>query len=828
MKPRWYNCNGRCPIKCNPWVYWILTAISAAICIVAIIFAILVKTTYEDQYTNGVDAMRFIDNTYQTTDCSNMFVGDATCPGLAYQAWLMNSTEARETCLSSSSPSNAAVAASSGWCDASKDGCVKPDMCLRGMPYDFYAFNVTNPAEILKNGAKPVVQELRPVHAAQTSERIEASVDVDKWNNEGIAHWNETNTFVFADKDETALLQQKVIVPNLALLSTITEMGHTVSTMEMLQMLGTCGTYQELAKTVTGMMKLAPAMVSNLIKAQFGSIEAAIQSQYFDAGLTRMLDDGEINMQALGTKLAPLAGGLDVSSMLPPSSMAIDYFAYAFGCVAKQDANHSCKFNPDSQADVDLEKKINGTFSETSKNKIFNFMMNTNFTDTTGAVVAMKVLEMTLKPSEIEAWHDQLNYAGSYGLSNYDTMRHTLFPYTDPSSKSYDADYEFYPRFIKMSVAQLLGWDNEAFTDKFSGQAVSMGVAKPVINGAPTEQYRSSKIPDWKGLDYFKMYNGQTQNCAFDRDCMAQDSFKKDGTCTANDVCTPNYVAGWDAKFFPGTLNGKGTDEYHKKDALARLFVGQIFSAATLKNIEVDADWDGAKVDKWTLSDIDFRNENCDGSNPHDSQGIDCDSPYLSFNLGYFASPDPASVMVPVYASLPHFDIVNGSSSRSQNYYPGDRVNILSCSGDPNCEGDRDFRINVWTEPISGAFVNGQEKLQMNVRFPPTANGKTGEMTQDCLIPSFWLNKHQKAFPFQLDTMKVEQAAPGMFNGLMGGLIAIAIIFFIAALIIGWLGWERRKQIKYGEKEVASKCSIEQGDSQSSEAEPEAPANTGA
>ncbi|EEQ97870.1 hypothetical protein Pmar_PMAR004174, partial [Perkinsus marinus ATCC 50983] len=270
MKPRWYNCNGHCPIKCNPWIYWILTAVSAAICIVAIIFAILVKTTYEGQYTSGVDGMRFIDNTYQTTDCSNMFVGDATCPGLAYQAWLMNSTEARDECLSSKTPSNAATAASSGWCDASKDGCSKPDMCLKGMPYDFYAFNVTNPAEVLKDGAKPIVQELRPIHAAQTQERIEASVDVDKWNKEGIAHWNETNTFVFADKDETNLLQEKVVVPNLALLSTVTEMGQTVNTMDMLQMLGTCGTYQQLANTVMGMMKLAPAVISNLITTKFG------------------------------------------------------------------------------------------------------------------------------------------------------------------------------------------------------------------------------------------------------------------------------------------------------------------------------------------------------------------------------------------------------------------------------------------------------------------------------------------------------------------------------------------------------------------------------
>ncbi|EER07572.1 hypothetical protein Pmar_PMAR022109 [Perkinsus marinus ATCC 50983] len=60
-----------------------------------------------------------------------------------------------------------------------------------------------------------------------------------------------------------------------------------------------------------------------------------------------------------------------------------------------------------------------------------------------------------------------------------------------------------------------------------------------------------------------------------------------------------------------------------------------------------------------------------------------------------------------------------------------------------------------------------------------------------------------------------------MFDGLMGGLIAIAIIFFIAALIIGWLGWERRRQIKYEEKQLPEKSFIDEEASHASENEPQ-------
>lgn len=793
-KAAWYTCWGRCPLRCHPWVYFVLAIVCLVIAIVAIVFAILSKTLFEAQLIDGIDKARFIDNTFQTTGCSNMFVGDATCSGLAYQAWLVNSTKARDICLSSSTPATKPLESASGWCDASKDGCSKPADCLRGMPHDFYAFNVTNPAEVLRDGAKPIVQELPPIHAAQTQERIEASVDVDKWNKEGIAHWNETNTFVFADKDETDRLQQKVFVPHVALLSTVTQSGQEVNTMEVLQMLGLCGTYQRLTNLVITLVKTAP-VVEGIINNTFGNTRNAMRAQYFDAGLTRLLGNQEIDVEAIGPQLKSIVPTLDLS-MLPPATMAIDYFAYAFGCVTKQDANHSCKFNPDSGADVDLEKKILATFSEDAKTRIFNYIMDTDFTDNNSAVLQLLLLlKGFLTPPEAAAWSAHLNYAGSYGLSNYDTMRFSLFPYANKSSSLYDPDYEFYPRFIRMTVAQMVGWDNQAFPDRFTGQPITLGFARPVTNGPPTEQYRSSKIPDWKGLSYFKMYNGQTQNCAFDRDCMAQASFAQNGTCVANDMCTPNYAAGWDAKFVPGTLNGKGTDEFHQVNAEARLFVGQIFSAATLKNIEPDSDWRGIKIDRWTLKDIDFRVENCDGSEPGNSAGIDCDSPRGTLNLGYFSSPTPATVRVPVYASLPHFTLIPGTSSRD-NYHPGERVSIVSCTGDSDCQGTREFTVDIFTEPLTGALLNGQQRLQLNVAFPPTANGQTGNMTDGLLLPAFWLNKHQTAFGFQIDAVKTLQSGPTLFNILLGILLAVGIVLLIAAVILALLGWRRRKILR--------------------------------
>ncbi|EER04624.1 hypothetical protein Pmar_PMAR019658 [Perkinsus marinus ATCC 50983] len=520
---------GNCCCRCKPWVFFILSAVSVIIAVICFVIAIVAMVPFYNAFIDGINYGRFIDNTYQTTDCENMVAGDATCGGKAYDAWLMSSDELYNTCMSDQEPSSSAVALDSAWCDASSDDCSK-DMCQKGMQYDYYAYNLTNPEEVLK-GAKPIVQELTPVHTAMS------------------------------------------------------------------------------------ITKTSPRLIL------------------------------------------------------------------------------------------------------------------------------------------------------TFGIR----------------------------KFVKLTVGELLGFQDQSKVDKVSGMPLTMALS--ATTNPVTEQYRASFVEDWKGLYYFKMSNGMEYNCAFDPDCMAQDEFKANGTCTPDDKCHPNYAAGFDVKYVPGTLNGHGTNDYHKVGAIDKMFVSPVFSTAQMKLSKKDQDYNGANIDIWDLADLAFRNENCDGSGD-DSRGIDCDSPYLTLNLGTFSSPKPNLVRTPIYASLPHFYQVDGSSS-VRNWYPGDRVDTKSCSGSEECDDpERDFNCQMWTEPITGALLKGALKLQMNVMMPPAANTESGKLTDEVLIPAVWVDEHQLAYPYQIDSIKQLQAAPGLFELVMWLGIAFGIVFVLCAVAFFYFGWRRRSALR--------------------------------
>ncbi|EER17610.1 hypothetical protein Pmar_PMAR023527 [Perkinsus marinus ATCC 50983] len=746
---------------------------------------------FYNAFIDGINYGRFIDNTYQTTDCENMVAGDATCGGKAYDAWLMSSDELYNTCMSDQEPSSSAVALDSAWCDASSDDCSK-DMCQKGMQYDYYAYNLTNPEEVLK-GAKPIVQELTPVHTAMSITKNESSVDTDLWDKEGIAHWEEKDEYVFFKDDETDLMNRKVTVGNFALLSNLEVADMFLNPIEMIETVGGIMAYHVMSNNFVDGYGNLSATTREAIEKEYKTPVSAIKDQYFEGGLAKALgaangDSGELSLQPF----ADLFGTR--SDMVLPTVMGSDYFGFAFGCPAKQDrSTGSCHLDSSNEDDESLAESIDSTFSTGAKKALWNLIYGTEISDTKSVLTALLQLKMMVKPNELKAFLTQMRYAGSYALYNLPWLRHSLLPVTDPSSDKYDSDYDYYPRFVKLTVGELLGFQDQSKVDKVTGMPLTMALS--ATTNPVTEQYRASFVEDWKGLYYFKMSNGLEYNCAFDPDCMAQDEFKANGTCTPDDKCHPNYAAGFDVKYVPGTLNGHGTNDYHKVGAIDKMFVSPVFSTAQMKLSKKDQDYNGANIDIWDLADLAFRNENCDGSGD-DSRGIDCDSPYLTLNLGTFSSPKPNLVRTPIYASLPHFYQVDGSSS-VKNWYPGDRVDTKSCSGSEECDDpERDFNCQMWTEPITGALLKGALKLQMNVMMPPAANTESGKLTDEVLIPAVWVDEHQLAYPYQIDSIKQLQAAPGLFELVMWLGIAFGIVFVLCAVAFFYFGWRRRSALR--------------------------------
>ncbi|EEQ97949.1 hypothetical protein Pmar_PMAR025576 [Perkinsus marinus ATCC 50983] len=291
------------------------------------------------------------------------------------------------------------------------------------------------------------------------------------------------------------------------------------------------------------------------------------------------------------------------------------------------------------------------------------------------------------------------------------------------------------------------------------------------------------------------MYDGKSYACTFDKDCMAQESFLANRTCEAGKFgCDPTLADGYDTRYIPGTLNGKEDDAYHKEGAQVTLFVTDVFNHATFENTVINMDWHGLKVDRWRLRDVTFRAENCNGESPLYSPGIDCKSPYVTADLGYHFSPDPTMIKLPIYASLPHFADTGKMSSIKDNYYPGDgRIIVKECSIDETCQGERDFISEIWSEPITGTIMYGTQKLQFNSRFTSLANTSDGDLSQEALLPLFWVDKHAEAWPFQIDAAKKIQKSVGLFSILGIILIIVGVLFGIVAAILIKFGYRSRK-----------------------------------
>ncbi|KAF4737533.1 hypothetical protein FOZ63_014149, partial [Perkinsus olseni] len=791
----------------SPTLLFTCGGVCGTLALILIVFGIVVRTLFYPTLIDGIDKMRYIDNTKEVEgECSNLLLGDLTCPGLAYQAWLMSSAAARQVCLSDTKPDTKAIEIWSGWCDEDDEEgegrCVKPDMCRYGLPYTFYPYTVTNPKEILLEGKKPIIEELEPILLASTHQNIQDLTDIELWDTEGIARWEEVNTFVPANGDDTYVddrMSQRIIVPNIALLGTMFFEGQEATPLGTLEVLGVLGVIQSVARTLTGSIDTAPATLKTPVLGQFTTSENAAKMQYFHSSLSLLLGpsaglSGELSLKALGPLFtSSLPNGDVLAASLPPTEMGSEFFAYTFGCVAlhhRQTA--SCIYDENIEEHRSRRDAIQATYSADSQERIWRFIYDTDFNQQTQATISLFILQSQLTASEYAAFITHIVYAGSYALSNYDPLRHAIWPVTDPNSPDYDSDYDYYPRFINMTIAQLLGYKGEYFFDKATSTPITLGSAGS-SRTAHSEQYVSSKYGR-KGLFYYRMYDGVPHACTFDKDCMSQDSFITNGTCEAGRYgCDPTLADGYDIRYIPGTLNGKEDDAYHKEGAEVTLFVTDVFNRVTFENTVIDMDWDGLKVDRWRLRDVTFRVENCYGENPVYSAGIDCKSPHVTADLGYYFSPDPTLIKLPIYASLPHFADTGKMTSIDDNYYPGDgRIEVKKCTIHETCQGDRDFISEIWTEPITGTLMYGTQKLQFNSHFTPLANTSDGKLSQEALLPLFWVDKHAEAWPFQVDAAKAIQRSVALFSSLGIILIVMGALLGILAGLMIRAGRQRR------------------------------------
>jgi hypothetical protein len=326
-----------------------------------------------------------------------------------------------------------------------------------------------------------------------------------------------------------------------------------------------------------------------------------------------------------------------------------------------------------------------------------------------------------------------------------------------------------------------------------------------------TRQQLAKKFGD-QGINYYKSAMGRDYSCAFDYACMAQPSFQQDGsTCVADDTCTPAIAAGYDVGAVPGYIFGTeyGTDRFHGVGKNKTMFVSDLFVQANLTQVETDAAWsNGVVVDKWNVSAVTMRTENCNDPNPA-NRGIDCKSPIGTINVGYnsmYASgKTPLIGWIPYYMSFPYFDLLVKDGERSpEAYYPADRSKLIFHTCD-SCPADRDFNTYLWTDPQTGLHLNGNQRIQMSVRVTADPNAVSANpalaaesapaptsvflnSTLDTTIPIYWLNKYDQAAGFQLDSIAFVQGAPALLNVVFWVGLFVGLLLIAAGGVLLWFG----------------------------------------
>lgn len=808
--------------------------------LVLVIVAALSKTVLYDKVVGGLYNARFIDNTNEVSSCSTPLLGDITCPGKRFEGWKMTTEEKYNTCMLSDAPSSKALTSAAKWCEDGKLGCEKPNSCKGGAKYWYYFFSVMNPDEVLR-GLPALVKEMEPIGMRKAADKF--AIDEAQWNQDGVAQWSETSSWELIDESQAGLLEQVIVIPNPAAFVTIpaqSGMKTRMSTENVMYLAAAAKLYAGLQDSVTSMMNKYGIFIDRVFAGPTAiNWRTMIKDAYRDAGPIKKLGDvfaNEANCAQLMHLLSfggVMEGSPEFFAMMMctnayKDNVAISAFSRIFA-IAKININpedglffyeyekncrsvnekpsYLCKpemMCPDastreecmrpslSEADTDalfgLFERVNTDF-DASKTELLSFADSCSIGDhiIEPPTLCKKVLEQLQKAGHAAVFSANPN--GAHSMAAYG--------WTDKSMAS-----AMIPYFLNGTIAELMGYMDKTLPE-YAGRinGLNQWVPKPQNKVNPalfTRQQVSSRYGDL-GLNYFKSAMGMDQSCAFSYRCMSQASFKLDGkTCVADDTCKPNYAQGYDVGVSPGNFFGSkyGTEKFHKVGATKTLFVSDLFVQAQFKQVETDAAWGSIRVDKWHLSHVGMRTENCDAADPMD-RGLDCSSPVGTINVGYNSiyteGKTPLEMVLPFYSSFPHFQEVAPDSPRRDTYHPLDKVEIRPCD---SCPENRDFMTFLWNDPETGADVKGSQKIQLNVRVSanpaaitimPDSNDailQDGSVivdpNTDVMIPLYWIDKYDTAADYQKDTVAFIQSLPKIVNiafwvGLWVGLLLLTI-----------------------------------------------------
>ena len=856
-------------VCCKRPLWWfIASGVLLAIGLGLVIVAALSKTVMYDKVVGGLYRARYIDNTNQVDKCSTMLIGDVTCPGKRFQGWKMSSEEKFNTCMLSSAPSSKSLSGAAKWCEDGKLGCSKPSSCKPGAKYTFYFFSVMNPDEVLR-GLPALVKEMEPIGMRKAIDKF--GIDEAQWNAEGVAEWSEKATWELIDESQAHLLDQVIVIPNPATFSSVpasSGLSTRMSTENVLYLLAASKLYVEMQDQINKMMDAMGIIMEDIFAGPSAiNWRTLIKDAYRDASpikkiggvfankencaqLMRLLTLGQVfsgspEFFTMMMCTDAYSGNVGISafsrifalkklSVSPESGLL--FYEYEKNCRSvNEKPSYLCKPEMMCPDAATRDECLKPSLSQTDVDALFGMferVARAPKDDNSGIQELMlfsdscMIGEHQIQPRTVcTKVVEQLQKAGNAALYSVNTNSAdsmAAFGWTDRSMAS-----ALIPYFLNGTVAELMGFQGRTLAP-IKEDAKPMGLLQwlpqteeQIGTSLFTRQQVSSKFGD-QGLNYFKSAMGMDHSCAFSYRCMDQDSFKADGrTCTPDAQCVPNYAQGYDVGVIPGTFFGSkyGTTAFHTAGAQKTLFVSDLFVQADFTQTETDAKWDNIRVDKWAVSKVGMRTENCDAADPMD-RGIDCTSPegtiFVGYNSIYAQKMTPNQVVLPFYSSFPHFEQVAPDSPRRDTYKPLDKVEIRACD---SCPKQRDFGTFLWNDPETGTDVRGSQKIQLNMRVAANPAGLTKlpnspetvlldgsaiiDANTDVMIPLYWIDKYDTAADYQKETVAFVQSVPRLVNIVFWVGLWVGILLLVIGGLLLWHGLRLRKASSISRAELA-------------------------
>ena len=858
---------------CKRPLWWFLG--SGALFLVGIalvIIAALAKTSLYDTVVGGVYSARYIDNTYETEGCKTVILGDTTCPGSRFKGWSMSSEDKYNTCMRSSAPSSKALSSASRWCKSGSGGCSKPDSCKPGSKYIYSMFSVLNADEILA-GYPAEVREMEPISVRKSFDRVH--IDTKQWDETGVAQWVEKTQWELIDSSQESLLDQVIVVPNFLAFGSVPIVGtqqysgvSAVQTSDNLMfMIASAKWYYGLQESLNSVLGSKMGILDMMFSGESAiAWKTFVKDAYRDGsplvklGAIFANHDNCKMLMTMVTATGMLAGNSGFFTEMMCTTAYKDNISLSGYSkileigkvrVTPDDAMLFHEFDKDCKTlgqkpsfictptDLCADKVAAGEFASIAEcmqpalsveitDKLFALFEKIGTLNKSEymplvadffADCSLDEFGSKIEPAELCAKVQmQLQKSGKAAMFSANPVNGdavaAAYGWTDKAIGA-----TMIPYFVNGTIAQIMNYNGQGLpAEPNSGYTFGVRGWTSIDDPDPsiyTRQQVSSKFGQ-EGLNFFKSAMGMDHSCAFSYACMSQPSFKLDGkTCVPDDQCVPNYAKGYDVGVVPGRLFDSpkyGTLDFHGVGKEKTLFVSDMFLQANFTQTESNKRWGNIDVDKWNISGVGMRTENCEDVSKIES-GIDCLSPIgtinLGYNAGYASGKTPIDVVLPIYSSFPYFSLLTADGVRNELAYdpldPSKLVKIHPCV---SCPAERDFSTYLWTDPQTGMHVRGSQKIQLNYRIsgnpanitkfpgaPDTVplNSSAVPVNMDIMIPVYWIDKYEVAAQYQKDQVESVQTLPSTFNTVFWVSLWIGIVMLAVGVLLLWRGLKLRQ-----------------------------------